>query len=104
MEATIGRIVIYQLNAQQAEDINRRRQDAYDIQDRIKAGTWPMGTQAHVGNLAEAGQEYPMLIVRVWSGTTVNGQVFLDGNDVLWTTSVQEGVGPGKWYFPVYVK
>ncbi|MBK9029316.1 MAG: hypothetical protein IPN98_16545 [Propionivibrio sp.] len=41
-----------------------------------------------------------MLITRVWDYGTpnpdamVNGQVFLDGNDCLWVTSVKVGEGP----------
>ncbi|KKK65507.1 hypothetical protein LCGC14_2973460, partial [marine sediment metagenome] len=27
----------------------------------------------------------------------VNGQAFLDGNDSLWVTSVQEGYESGQW-------
>lgn len=30
----------------------------------------------------------------------VNGQVFLDGNDVLWVTSVVQGDKPGQWHEP----
>ena len=30
----------------------------------------------------------------------VNGQAFLDGNDVLWVTSAREGTEPGQWSWP----
>lgn len=52
------------------------------------------------GNQVEAGQIYPMLIVRTWGVTpesSVNGQVFLDGNDVFWVTSRSAGEGPGHF-------
>lgn len=55
------------------------------------------GHQAHVGNELEVGRSYAAKIVRLWSGTTANLQVFLDGNDTLWVTSVSEGDGPGQW-------
>jgi hypothetical protein len=31
----------------------------------------------------------------------VNGQAFLDGNDVLWITSAKEGTEPGQWSWPI---
>ena len=46
------------------------------------------------------------MIVRTW-GELANGavqlQVFLDGNDVLWATSVCVGEGPGTWSWPAKV-
>ena len=51
-----------------------------------------------MGNAVRPGQEYPMLIVQTWGSeptSVVNGQVFLDGNDTLWVTSVaQYGADP----------
>ena len=75
MTITVGLIVNYTLSEHNAELINKRRQD----------------TEAWLhGNTAHHGEVYPMLIVRVWNQDpgTVNGQVFLDGNDSLWVTSV----------------
>lgn len=54
-------------------------------------------------NRAEAGQVYPMMIVRVWGETpesAVNGQVFLDGDDVLWVTSRTQGHDFGQFSYP----
>lgn len=59
---------------------------------------------AREGNSVEAGETYPMTIVRVWPDGSVNGQVLLDGDDSLWATSVKEGKGPGTWAWPVIAK
>jgi hypothetical protein len=106
---SVGRIVHYRLSADDAAQINRRRTTGASIADRMKmvgsdgiAG-WPQGAQAHIGNQANEGDTYPMLIVRVWGDTPssyVNGQVFIDGNDVLWATSVAVGEGPRSFSWP----
>jgi hypothetical protein len=110
MIPTIGRIVHFRITTQHAAEINRRRTTGaaiaerlgYDFGDpRVKA--WPVGAQAHIGNEASEGQTYPMLITRAWGNTpdsAVNGQVFLDGNDVLWATSVVVGEGPNTFSWP----
>lgn len=102
---TIGRIVHYRLNQDDAAQINRRRTDGarmeYGDDPQLKA--WPAGAQAHIGNGVKEGDTYPMLITRVWGDTptsAVNGQVFLDGNDVLWATSVCVGEGPRTFSWP----
>lgn len=108
MNPTIGRIVHYMLNSQDAEQINRRRTTSAAIRERIEADKWPLGAQAHMGNAVEAGQVYPMLIVRVCGDdpvSAVNGQVFLDGNDIFWATSRQQVVADstdkqGLWFAP----
>ena len=110
---TIGRIVHYRLSADDAAQINRRRTTGKAIADRMKqaivdeaggfAAAWPAGAQAHIGNEAKEGDTFPMLITRVWGPSetsAVNGQVFLDGNDVLWATSVCVGEGPRSWSWP----
>jgi len=57
---------------------------------------WPIGAQAHIGNTSSAGDTLPLLVVRVWPNefgegkSGVNGQVFLDGNDTFWVTSISE--------------
>lgn len=101
---SIGRIVHYTLNAQNAGDINRRRDDATvhrkDHADRAD------GSQVHVGNGAHPGQVYPLIITRVWgdeSTSAVNGQVMLDGNDTLWVTSATVGEGEGHFAWPTRV-
>lgn len=103
---TIGRIVHYTLSESDAQAINRRRDDAIAARhnpvvadSRLK----PTGEQVHIGNVAREGDVYPMIITRVWGSTpqsAVNGQVFLDGNDTLWATSVVVGEGPRKFAWP----
>lgn len=105
MQATIGRIVLYTLSADDVKQINRRRTNGGDIADRIKRNSenathWPIGAQAHIGNAVEEGEVFPMMVTRVWSETSVNGQAFLDGNDCLWVTSASEGTGPHTWAWP----
>ena len=94
--ATVGRIVMYNLTDEDAIEINRRR-EAYFGRDR---NNWPEGAQAHQGNSENDGNTLPMMIVRVWNDKMVNGQVFLDGNDTLWVTSVELGDSIGNWFWP----
>jgi len=76
-EITVGRIVHYKLNQWDADAVKERE-----------------------------GAVLPMIVCRVWPheyGTGVpgvNGQVFLDGRDTLWVTSVREGTEPGTWQWP----
>lgn len=99
---TVGRIVHFVLNAEQAEQVNRRR-----VAKPHEPG-WPAGAQAHVGNEAREGDEMPLVIVRVWPDEGgpgidgVNGQVLLDGTDQLWVTSALPSSGPvpGCWRWP----
>lgn len=89
---TAGRIVLYRLSEDDVKAIMKHRQD---------------GTGRHRGNKPNVGDEYPMMIIRPWSdqpGSCVNGQVFLDGNDNLWVTSVSVGEGPRTWSWPVIKK
>lgn len=103
MIPSLGRIVHLRLSAECALQINKRRADAR----ASKVSTQMIGVQVHVGNPVAEGDEFPLLITRVWAGpdkatehTAVNGQVFLDGNDCLWVTSVVQGDGPGQWHEP----
>jgi hypothetical protein len=105
MTPTIGRIVIYTLTDQDAEQINRRRTTGPEIAARIASipREWPLGAQAHIGNTVEQGMSFPMLIVRTWGddpGSAVQGQVFLDGNDTYWATSRVCGEHAGMWRWP----
>ena len=101
-QITAGRMVYYTLDQKDAEAINRRRTDSGNILAQIHDGTWPAGAQAHIGNEAKEGQIFPMMVVVVWGSTMVNGQVFLDGNDVLWVQSISEsnGSSPHCWHWP----
>lgn len=103
---SIGRIVHYKLTAEDAEQINRRRTTGTSIADRIKFREWSVGAQAHIGNEVREGDVFPMLITRVWGNdptSAVNGQVFLDGNDVFWATSVRAGEGPRTFSWAVRI-
>lgn len=91
---TIGRLVHYTLDAYDADAVNRRR--AHGVTHLAAHRADPDGSQLHVGNGVSAGDVVPMMIVRVWGTdptSSVNGQVFLDGNDVYWVTSVTAGEG-----------
>lgn len=90
---SLGRIVHYTLNEFNAEYINETRKTSGR------------------GNPVNAGEVYPLMISRVWSSgpndltpeTPVNGQVFLDGTDTLWVSSVVLGDGPGHFAWPARV-
>lgn len=85
---SIGRIVHYKLSQQDADNITARRNHP---------------TALVIGNHVKAGDVFPMLITRVWGDTpesAVQGQVLLDGNDVLWATSVSEGDGERQYTWP----
>jgi len=98
---TPGRIVLYTLSKQDADAVNKRRADAQrHLQDHRENSN---GVQIHVGNQLSEDDVYPMMIIRVWGPTAtscVNGQVFLDGNDLLWVTSVAVGIGPRTFAWP----
>jgi hypothetical protein len=101
MIPSVGRIVHLRLSEQCAKEINKRRTEA--CASRIAATN--SGAIIHHGNPANEGDIYPLLIIKIWSnspteGTAVNGQVFLDGNDSYWATSVQQGDGLGQWFEP----
>jgi hypothetical protein len=101
MIPSVGRIVHLRLSAECAKSINKRRSDARS--SGISAAN--SGAIVHHGNDAREGDVYPLLITKIWSdkptdATAVNGQIFLDGNDSFWATSIQQGDGPGKWFEP----
>lgn len=102
---TVGRIVLYRLNPYQVDEINRRRNDGRNKMDWHRALSH--GCQVHVGNKAETDRLYPAMIVAVWGDTPdsmCNLQVFLDGNDTYWVTSVSATepgiVMPGRFCWP----
>lgn len=99
---TICRMVMYRLRPEEVRAVNKHRDDARTAMGDPKRPA--DGAQVHVGNHVNPGDEYPMMIARVWGSepdSYVNGQVFLDGNDVLWVTSVKVGEGPGTFSWPV---
>lgn len=100
MIPSVGRIVAYTLTETDAEQINKRRQDA-----RVSGiAATNSGAVVHFGNPVLSGEICAMVIVHVWGtheGASVNGQVLLDGNDSLWVTSVTQGDGPRQFHeFP----
>ena len=100
MTPTIGRIVHYKLTEDDALKTYKRREDARSKRVAMSEIRW--GFQAHMGNPVDAGEIVPMIIVFVFDNPDagVNGQVFLDGSDSLWVTSVKEGEGEGEWFWP----
>jgi hypothetical protein len=101
MIPTIGRIVHYCISSADAEQINRRRNDAHSKVAWHRENK--TGSQVHVGNSVAEGDVFPMVITKVWGDTEtscVNGQVMLDGNDLFWATSVAVGVGPRTFAWP----
>lgn len=102
----IGSVVRYTLTEADASIINRRRTDSEQIARRLSQNPpqWPAGAQAHIGNQAKAGQVFPMLVTAIESKggivAYVNGQVSLDGNDVLWKQGLQIDVD-GEGLFAV---
>lgn len=113
MKITLGRTVLYVLNEEDANQINRRRTTGQSISDRISVGSWPIGAQAHIGNTVQAGQIYPAVAVAVWDSgddPAVNLKVQLDGTDDYWATSRHEDKDKahddlatpkhGTWHWP----
>ncbi len=94
-----GLIVHYRLNDKDCVEINRRRDDS-KRHFADNTGDAP-GWIAHVGNRVNPGEIVPLLIVRVWPGDRLNGQVVLDGNDSFWACSVGQGHMDGQWTWPV---
>ncbi len=102
---TLGRIVHYRLKADEAEHVNRRRTTPSSIFERIKVLAWPLGAQAHIGFPVAEGDTFPMIVTYPSAPLSapdmpVNGQVFLDGTDVLWVSGVKVGEGPGTFSWP----
>lgn len=105
MRPSLGRIVLYAISLEDSQQINRRRTNGGAIAERIKKNTetssaWPLGAQAHIGDPTSGGDVRPMIITQVHPDDSVNGQVFLDGNDCFWATNIHQGPGPGTWIWP----
>jgi hypothetical protein len=82
MTPTIGRIVHYRIS----------EADLLTIQRYRDAGAFI--------NPYSIGEIVPMLIVKVWSDTTVNGKAILDGQADLWVSSRTMGEQPNQWCWP----
>ena len=93
--ARVGELVLYTVTEGDANDINRRRQDARTSGSAEERTGFVM----HFGNSVREGDVYPAVIVRTFAegSVTCNLQVLLDGSDTYWATSRQEGDGPSRW-------
>lgn len=95
-KVSIGRIVRYILTKDDAQMINSSRVSS-------RPANFPVGAQIQMGNGVSEGEIYPLIITRVWGDPEngyINGQVFLDGNDLYWVTSKYPGGSPGTWHWP----
>lgn len=101
---TIGRIVHYKVTADDATVINniREARRKWVFNGRAADLDNQPGYQGHMGNRIQAGDVFPAMIVRVFDpqDDVANLQVFLDGNDTLWATSVHEGDGERQYSWP----
>jgi hypothetical protein len=97
-------LVLYTLSEQDAVQINTLRKDARNKNAAgVTLASQELGAQIHTGNHVQAGDVYPMVIVKTWGNTptsAVNGQVLLDGNDTFWATSVAAGDGERHFTWP----
>ena len=89
---TIGRIVHYTLTAEDANRVRSARLARADAGLRVQ------------GYSPSPGQVLPMIITAV-GGDFVNGQVFLDSDDILWVSTVRESDSLyGCWYWPEIIR
>lgn len=87
-KVSICRIVVYTLNEENIQDIQRQRE-----------------RNAVLGTTAKAGDSFPMIVTRVNENDTINGKVMLDSEDTLWVSEVKEATllgqpKPGCWSWP----
>jgi len=82
---TLGRIVLYTLDEQDAQQVQHAR----------------LASTTAGANTAAAGSTFPAIVVKAWEDPDeLNLQVFLDGPDTLWVTSIPLGTGPRSWAWP----
>lgn len=98
MKATPGRIVRYRLSADDAQKINRRRDD---FASTLKSSPH-LGYIGHYGNCTSEGDVFPAMVIRSSHDERFPAslQVHLDGNDIFWAESRIEGTSPGTWAWP----
>lgn len=92
---SIGRIVHYTLGEGDVDVINRH------VPQMVRDPKAPTGERVR-RNSVSAGDVFPAVIIRHWSGTCVNLQVLLDGDCSYWATSRTEGDHgtAGRWAWP----
>lgn len=105
--ATLGRIVRYTLSDRDVTEIARRRADAHATLYMRGETPHPCpGAVMHYGNDWREGQQCAALVVQAWGASpdegslTPNLQVYLDGNDTLWKTSVPHSREPAPGHWP----
>ena len=103
---TVGQVILYTLDAQDVEQINRRRTTGLEISGRAAEGQWPAGAQAHIGHIVRVGDVLPGMVVKVWGPSVINAKIELDGTDQLWKTyiDVADEPTPGKYHWMEYQK
>lgn len=98
MLPTVGRTVLYTLNATDAQNINGARSCGFGNEPRTHNTK-----HCPVGNHAVAGDVCAAIVVRIFDPAkwTVNLKVLLDGTDDHWATSRTFGEGEGEWRWPL---
>lgn len=77
----LGDVVLYKPTEEELHRMNRR----YNL-------------SAVPGNNIVPGQQFPMMVVRVWSDYSVNGKVIFDGEyPDMWVTSAHMGTCDGEY-------
>lgn len=93
-----ARFVHYRLTADDVLAINNKRRPPLTIAQRIAFLMSPPPPSGFLGSSISVGDIFPMLVTAVRPlDASLNGQVFLDGNDNLWVQNVREGTSPGNW-------
>lgn len=102
-----GRIVMYRLSQEDADQINRRRTTGEQIALRMLNGNWHAGAQAHIGSQVFPGDVLPAMLIRILDPVTgcANLRVHLDGTDDYWAKDVPFGFSNeshpmGVWRWP----
>lgn len=88
MEATpiaplpaLGEMLLYRLDKKAVLRINKDRQSGIGVR----------------GNIIKEGDTFAMMCTAHNIDGSINGQVFLDGNDHFWAVMVMYGHEPGQW-------
>lgn len=77
----LGEMVLYRLSQKAVQQINRDRQSGIGVR----------------GNLIKPGDTFAMMCTAHNVDGSINGQVFLDGNDHFWAVMCTYGPDPGQW-------
>ena len=77
----LGEMVLYRLSKKAVMQINKDRQSGIGVR----------------GNLIKEGDTFAMMCTAHNVDGSINGQVFMDGNDHFWAVMVTHGTEPGQW-------